>query len=60
MLRMESGKHASMGEVEMVPCRSVKYEPLGDKKGLLTIDGEVADYEGFQADILPGHLRIAS
>lgn len=58
LLGMETGAHASMREVEMVPVRAVRYRPLEGPRGPLTVDGELVDNAPFEAEVLPEHISV--
>ena len=59
LLSLEKGEMAESSGVELFPVTAFRLEPLC-KKGHITVDGEVIDYETVQAEILPSFVRICN
>ncbi len=60
---MDAGKHIRLNFAEVHEVDAVRIEPLAkpskkQKKGHLTVDGELLPYEAVQAEVLPSFIRI--
>lgn len=58
MIKMETGAHFSMPELEVFRARAYRLEPL-TSEGLYSLDGEKIEYGPFQAEMLsPSSLQV--
>jgi len=57
---MEDGTASDDPAVETVRVSAFRLEPLGQRQGALTVDGELVDYGPIQARVLPSLARVMS
>ena len=56
---MAEGKHADSPDVEVVPIKAFRIEPLNDTTyGHICVDGELVDYGPIQGQVMPGLGRV--
>lgn len=60
LIAINSGKHIEdiNKNINIIPCKAFRFEPLDNVKGIMTVDGERINYGPVQAEIIPSLLKV--